>query len=87
MPVSELARVYFALNKVRGKQIKRSLKASDSALARRCLSEFRTKAHELAGEDRGVTFKQLVWHWVAVLKPGLCGYACHKPINLAFSSA
>jgi len=46
----------FALIKVRGKQIKRSLKTSDAALARRRPAELRTKAHGLAGEERGMTF-------------------------------
>ena len=35
---------YFALLKVRGMQIKRSLKTGDFALARRRLAEFRAKA-------------------------------------------
>ena len=42
---------YFALIKVRGKQIKRSLNTGDSALARRRLAELRSKAHSLVGEE------------------------------------
>ena len=56
---------YFALLKVRGKQIKRSLKTEDSALARRRLSELRTKAQGLSGEERGMTFDHLAERWLA----------------------
>ncbi len=42
---------YFALLKVGGKQIKRSLKTEDAALARRRLAEFRTKAHVGGGKS------------------------------------
>jgi integrase len=62
---------YFALLKVRGKQIKRSLKTEDSALARRRLAEFRTKAHGLAGEERGMTFDHLAERWLALKKSDL----------------
>lgn len=62
---------YFALLKVRGKQIKRSLKTDDSALARRRLAELRTKAHGLSGEERGMTFDQLAERWLASRKSDL----------------
>ncbi len=62
---------YFALLKVHGKQIKRSLKTEDSALARRRLAELRTKAHGLAGEERGMTFDHLGERWLALIKPDL----------------
>ncbi len=62
---------YFALIKVRGKQIKRSLKTSDAALARRMLAELRTKAHGLAGEERGMTFDHLAERWLALKKSDL----------------
>ena len=39
---------YFALLKVRGKQIKKSLKTTESAVAKRLLAEERKKAHGLA---------------------------------------
>jgi len=65
---------YFALVKVRGKQIKRSLKTTDSALARRRLAELRSKAHGLAGDERSMTFDQLGQRWLALkrsdLRPG-----------------
>ena len=57
---------YFALLKVRGRQIKRSLKTTDAALARRRLSELRTKARGLAGEERAMTFEQLAERWRAI---------------------
>src|SRR6266568_1586597 len=62
---------YFALLKVRGKQIKKSLKTEDAALARRRLSEFRSKAHGLAGEERGMTFDHLAERWLALKKSDL----------------
>jgi integrase len=62
---------YFALLKVRGKQIKRSLKTADSALAKRRLAEFRIKANGLAGEERGMTFDHLAERWLAYMKPDL----------------
>lgn len=63
--------MYFALIKVRGKQIKRSLNTSDAALARRRLAELRTKAHGLVGEKRGMTFDHLAERWLALKKPDL----------------
>src|SRR3954447_12723121 len=62
---------YFALLKVRGKQIKRSLKTEDAALARRRLAEFRTKAQGLSGEETGMTFDHLAERWLAFIKPDL----------------
>ena len=62
---------YFALLKVGGKQIKRSLKTEDAALARRRLAEFRTKAHGLAGEERTMTFDHLAERWLAFVKSDL----------------
>lgn len=62
---------YFALLKVRGKQIKRSLKTEDAALARRRLAELRTKAHGLSGEERGMTFDHLAERWLALKKSDL----------------
>src|SRR4051812_28332706 len=50
---------YFALLKVQGKQIKGSLKAEDSALARRRLAELRTKTHGLAGKEPDMSFDHL----------------------------
>ena len=62
---------YFALLKVRGKQIKKSLKTEDSALARRRLAELRTKASGLADEGRGMTFDDLATRWLAYKKSDL----------------
>jgi integrase len=55
---------YFALIKLRGKQIKRSLKTEDSALARRRLAELRTKVHGLVGEEKSMTFDHLAERWL-----------------------
>lgn len=62
---------YFALLKVGGKQIKRSLKTEDAALARRRLAELRTKAHGLSGEERAMTFDNLAERWLALKKSDL----------------
>ena len=62
---------YFALLKVRGKQIKRSLKTKDFALARRWLADFRKKAHGLSGENGGMTFDQLSERWLGLKKSDL----------------
>ena len=62
---------YFALLKIRGKQIKRSLKTEDAALARRRLSELRSKAHGLAGDERAMTFDHLAQRWLALKKSDL----------------
>ena len=62
---------YFALIKVRGKQIKRSFKTEGSALARRRLAELWTKAHGLSGEGQGMTFDHLAERWLALKKGDL----------------
>ena len=62
---------YFALLKVRSKQIKRSLKTSDSTLARRRLAELRTNAHSLVGKETSITFNQLAERWLALKKSDL----------------
>ena len=50
---------YFALIKSNGKQIKRSLKTEDAALARRRLKELRIKATGLTGDERTMRFDEL----------------------------
>ena len=62
---------YFALIKVRGKQIKRSLRTSDAAMARRRLGEFRGKAQGLSGDERTMTFGQLTQRWLDLKKSDL----------------
>jgi len=62
---------YFAIVKVDGKQIKQSLKTDDHELAKRRLSEFRTKAKGLAVGARSMTFEQLTEKWLAFKKPEL----------------
>lgn len=62
---------YFALVKINGKQIKRSLKTADSALAKRRLGELRSKAKGLTGEDRAMLFEHLISRWMASKKANL----------------
>ena len=62
---------YFALLKVRGKQIKKSLKTTERALANRRLADLRKKAHGLADEAGSITFDQLAQRWLAFIKPDL----------------
>ena len=53
-------RLYYALVKVNGKQIRRSLKTTDLAIAKRRLGEFRAKAERLEGEEnRNIRFEEL----------------------------
>ena len=62
---------YFALLKVRGTQIKRSLKTKDAALARRRLAELRPKVQGLSGDEKTMTFEPLGARWLASKKPEL----------------
>ncbi len=65
-------KLYYALAKVNGKQIRRSLKTTDLAIAKRRLVEFRTKAERLEGdENRNIRFEELSSEWLASIKPGL----------------
>ena len=60
---------YFALIKVGGKQIKRSLKTDDGALAKRRLSDLRKKASRMHGkETRDVRFEELAGMWMQSIK-------------------
>jgi len=62
---------YFAIVKVNGKQIKRSLKTDDSALAKRRLSQLREKAKGLTGTEKGMFFEHVAARWLAIKKPDL----------------
>ena len=62
---------YFALLKVRGTQIKRSLKTKDAALARRRLAELRPKVQGLSGDEKAMTFDNLAARWLGSKKPEL----------------
>jgi integrase len=63
---------YFALVKVRGKQIKRSLKTDDLPIAKRRLGELRAKAERLHGGDsRNVRFEEFAAEWLAAQKGSL----------------
>jgi integrase len=65
-------KMYFALIKVSGKQIKRSLKTDDLAIAKRRLSELRGKAQRIHGkENRNIRFDELAANWLESIKPNL----------------
>lgn len=65
-------KIYFALVKVGGKQIKKSLQTDDLALAKRRLAEFRAKAERLGGKESGnVRFEELTAMWMESVKPSL----------------
>lgn len=57
--------VYYAILRRGGKQIKRSLKTTDAALAKRRLADFEQKAARLnTGESSRVSFADLSKHWL-----------------------
>jgi integrase len=65
-------KTYFALIKVSGKQIKRSLRTDDLAIAKRRLAELRDKAVRLRGkESRNIRFEELTADWLESIKPNL----------------
>src|SRR5260370_27090999 len=65
-------KTYFALIKVAGKQIKRTLKTDDLAIAKRRLSELRGKAQRMHGSgNRNIRFEELADLWLEVIKTGL----------------
>src|SRR5260370_42514262 len=65
-------RTYFALIKVSGTQIKRSLKTDDLAIAKRKLSELRSNAERLHGkENRNIRFEELTANWLESIKANL----------------
>ena len=64
--------IYFALVKVSGKQIKRSLKTNDLALAKRRLSDLRKKTERMHGtESRDSRFEEMAGMWMASIEGGL----------------
>ena len=65
---SEKSDIYYAILKRSGNQIKRSLKTTDMALAKRRLSELQDKASRLStGEIAKITFTELGEHWLQVV--------------------
>ena len=62
---------YYALIKVRGKQIKRSLKTADSQLAKRRLVNFRKDAGKLSSEGRSLTVDDVARLWLRSIQPEL----------------
>jgi integrase len=63
------AGTYYALVKVSGKQIKRSLKTADLALAKRRIADFRNSASRLTGSEKSLIFEGLVTRWLASIQP------------------
>ena len=64
--------VYYAILKRAGKQIKRSLRTTDHALARRRLKELEDQAQHLKpGEGGAITFVDLSERWLASVGVGL----------------
>jgi integrase len=62
-------KTYFALIKVAGKQIKRSLKTDDLPLAKRRLAELRAKTNRLHGSgSRNVRFEEFADNWLESIK-------------------
>jgi integrase len=61
--------IYYALVKVAGKQIKRSLKTADEALAKRRLSEFRGQATRLTAdsEEKKLMFDDVAGRWLKMI--------------------
>jgi len=69
---SEESAVYYAILKRAGKQIKRSLRTTDHALARRRLKELEDQARHLKpGEGGKITFADLAERWLASVGVGL----------------
>jgi integrase len=65
-------KVYFALLKVSGNQIKKSLKTDDLTLAKRRLTELRSKVGRQDGkESRNIRFEELTERWLASINPTL----------------
>ena len=61
--------IYFALVKVARKQVRRSLKTNDVALAKRRLAEFRGKAkRQTDHKNRDIRFEELAELWLASIK-------------------
>lgn len=69
---SQKSGVYYAILRRSGKQIKRSLKTTDSALAKRRLGELEDKAVSLNRSEAGrMLFEDLAKRWVEVIGAGL----------------
>jgi integrase len=65
-------KAYFAIIKVAGKQIKRSLKTVDLPLAKRRLAEFRTRTDRLQGSaQRNIRFDEMADVWLKSIEPHL----------------
>ena len=62
---------YYASIKVGGKQIKRSLRTNDQALAKRRLKELREKASGLTLDRKKVDFKTVAERWLELQKVDL----------------
>jgi len=64
---SQTSKIYYAILKRSGKQIKRSLKTTDQALAKRRLADLTKKAVFLSSaENRGIPLSALAERWLSV---------------------
>jgi len=65
---SPVSQIYYAILKRAGKQIKRSLKTADAALAKRRLTELQSKAAGINRSESGkLTFRELAARWLAAV--------------------
>jgi integrase len=65
---SQQSGVYYAILKRSGKQIKRSLRTTDQALAKRRLADLSKRASALAhGKDSAITFDDLAKRWLVAV--------------------
>jgi site-specific recombinase XerD len=73
---------YFAIIKVSGKQIKRSLRTTDPSLAKRRLVEFRQKTERLRGvEQQNIRFEELSQLWLESVQPDLKLSSYERRVN------
>ncbi len=60
---------YYAIVRTAGKQIKKSLRTTDNALAKRRLADFRKKTQRVQSGDKSLRFQELASLWLASVKP------------------
>ena len=63
---------YFAILKINGKQVKKTLDTNDAAIAKRRLGDLRGKLGRVYGNDnRNMRFDELTENWLETIKPRL----------------
>ena len=79
--------IYFAMIKAGGKQIKRSLKCDDPALAKRRLAELRLKVERLRGaEQQNIRFEELTQLWLESVEPDLKPSSYERRVSAVLSA-